>query len=677
MRRHRKPSDAPKSALFTFLDVLTCTMGLLILLLVAIAAQARNQAQALADASRTRNTAAEQQAWDEMHRQIESMRTAREQAAAALARRRATLEDLEDQSRRLADELAELEAARLALEKVLSGDPTAEHQADLRRLQARISEMQDRLAKARKNAATASESFAIVPYEGPNQTRRRPIYIECRADGVVLQPEGILLTQHDFEGPMGPGNPLAAGVRAAEQYLKRNQQSSQRESGEPYPMLLVRPDGIESYYAARNALRSWGADFGYELVDQEWKLDYKSPDAELVAVESRAVEEGRERQKEMIASIGGLVSRGGGGGRFRAAPGGGLTREGGNGGSLSSGDRPSFRVAPDGRIVRENAPRSSTSSSASRRGSFPGGGGKPLASKAGGDANGHDKIGDGPGNQESIGDELPPRSAQGGGLAGRGAGRTPSGTGEPSSGGVEELPPQQPLPSSSPRMGAARPAGELASAANPESQNNAATSSAAGGASGSKPAGAAASEPQSPFMRSTAQQSGSSGGGPPGMPGGQPSDAATASDQAPPLVLPQQIFGQRDPVPRPQSLADTHGKNWALPDASRGSFPVTRPIRIQCRADGMTLLPDLPGGQDAKNVPFGPKTATSMDALVTAVWERMDSWGIAGKGLYWRPELHLETTSDGEARREDLKALLANSGIAIYERPATVRAASR
>ena len=58
-------------------------------------------------------------------------------------------------------------------------------------------------------------SYSVVPYDGPNGTRRRPIYIECLADAVVLQPEGVRLSEADFEGPLGPGNPLAAALRAA------------------------------------------------------------------------------------------------------------------------------------------------------------------------------------------------------------------------------------------------------------------------------------------------------------------------------------------------------------------------------------------------------------------------------------------------------------------------------
>ena len=92
-------------------------------------------------------------------------------------------------------------------------------EANLRQLQEQIGAARQEVDQARKDAAGRRTSYAVVPYEGPNQTRRRPIYLECRADAVVLQPEGIRLTDADFNGPMGPGNPLAAALRAAREHL--------------------------------------------------------------------------------------------------------------------------------------------------------------------------------------------------------------------------------------------------------------------------------------------------------------------------------------------------------------------------------------------------------------------------------------------------------------------------
>ena len=66
---------------------------------------------------------------------------------------------------------------------------------------------------ASDGATDKPAKYSVVPYEGPFRTNRRPIYLECRKDTVVLQPEGIVFTETGFQGPMGPGNPLAAALR--------------------------------------------------------------------------------------------------------------------------------------------------------------------------------------------------------------------------------------------------------------------------------------------------------------------------------------------------------------------------------------------------------------------------------------------------------------------------------
>ena len=143
----------------------------------------------------------------------------------------------------------------------------------------KLADAQRHLAEAQQAARNRPRSYAVVPYEGPNQTRRRPVYLECRADDVVLQPEGIVFSEADFDGPPGPGNPLASALRAAREYLGQRvrregglRTAARDAAGEPYPLLLVRPSGIAAYYAARGAMKSWGSEFGYELIGDDWKL---------------------------------------------------------------------------------------------------------------------------------------------------------------------------------------------------------------------------------------------------------------------------------------------------------------------------------------------------------------------------------------------------------------------
>ena len=57
------------------------------------------------------------------------------------------------------------------------------------------------------------------------------------------------------------------------------------------------------------------------------------------------------------------------------------------------------------------------------------------------------------------------------------------------------------------------------------------------------------------------------------------------------------------------------------------------------------------------------RTEEALDEFVSAMWDHMKSWGIAGNGLYWRPVLTVETGPDGARRAAELKALLEGSGI--------------
>ena len=43
----------------------------------------------------------------------------------------------------------------------------------------------------------------------------------------------------------------------------------------------------------------------------------------------------------------------------------------------------------------------------------------------------------------------------------------------------------------------------------------------------------------------------------------------------------------------------------------------------------------------------------------------MRTWGIAGRGLYWKPILKLYVHPGGELRAKDLEALLDRSGLEV------------
>ena len=102
------------------------------------------------------------------------------------------------------------------------------------------------------------------------------------------------LTIEDFEGPAGPGNPLATVLRAMRDDLA-TLGAAGGSQGEPYPLLIVRPDGIELFYGARAAMESWASEFGYELVEQDRKLVYPAPNSQLARVEQTALADARAR----------------------------------------------------------------------------------------------------------------------------------------------------------------------------------------------------------------------------------------------------------------------------------------------------------------------------------------------------------------------------------------------
>jgi hypothetical protein len=116
-----------------------------------------------------------------------------------------------------------------------------------------------------------------------------------------------------------------------------------------------------------------------------------------------------------------------------------------------------------------------------------------------------------------------------------------------------------------------------------------------------------------------------------------------------------------------KSLADKRGQDWGLRDAASGAVPNSRPIRIDCYPDRLVLVPDDPR-MPAKMVPFGDSSERSIDKLMAAVWEDMDSWGIAGRNMYWRPILSVNVAPGAEQRFEELTILLRGSGLNVRKK---------
>lgn len=228
------------------------------------------------------------------------------------------LSSAEDHIRRLTDKLISMQAAiaELQQEEAEHYDDRAQAERNLKQLEALVAETKAEIAELEAEQSERFKSYSIVPYRGANGTLRQPIYIECREDRVLLQPEGVELTADDFRKPLGVGNPLAAALRASrEYYVRQNPAAGYDPDVEPYPLIIVRPDGILAYYGVREAIRSWDSDFGYEMVDADWELNFPAANPVLFDLQTRAVQRARAR-RELLARA---APRAYGGASFQAS----------------------------------------------------------------------------------------------------------------------------------------------------------------------------------------------------------------------------------------------------------------------------------------------------------------------------------------------------------------------
>jgi hypothetical protein len=642
MSRSRR-AEGPTISLFPFLAVLLCTMGSLLVLLVLFSRSAQRGDNAERIAADARAEEELGLARDNLAWRLEQLRGIRDRTAEDLAKERMRLAGVEENSRALADELLQLERVAQALE---AGSPQkGAGEEELAALEARLKSARESLDEKRKELAAKPPAYAVVPYVGAAGTHRRPLYIECCIDGVFLQPEGIRLSPSDFEGPPGPGNPLASALRAAREHIARSSASPDDPTAQPYPLLLVRPSGVMAYYAAREAIQSWGSEFGYQLVDEDWTLTFPQRDLALAEVERRAVEESRERlawfaqtrpvkpsrppqQYRAATTRGGVVANGGPsvlgdpsrwewsnqqkarGFAAGEGEGGGAGPFAGNvaaAGGASGGDGSSSPGVPlvDGGRGAGGAgglggsSGGGTGSDRGAGGDGGPGGDRPVGPGAGGGSDngapGQEALGGGSGSAAG-------RYAGGSAFSGRGDGSPGTGSGG-AAGGTES--------------GAAGGAG------------SAAAGSAGSGAAGSAGSGAAAGLA-------------AGGGGAVAMPGMLQAGGSAGGEAG--------------------SMAQARGKNWASLATADRPVPLTRPIHVECALNELRLL-DNAARRVETRIPLGANTADAIDLLVKAVHDRVAGWGIAGDRMYWRPELILSETADGRSRRDDLERLLTDSGL--------------
>ena len=661
MSRARAQSG-PTISLFPFLAVLLCTMGSLLVILVIFSRSAKQagiaaaeEAEAQAAAATTAERGELELAREELGWRIDQIRGVRDRTAEELARARMQLAGTEETARKLADELEALARTAEALEGD-AGDASADD--TVLELERKLAEARQELDAATEKLALRPPAYAVVPYEGANGTHRRPLYIECCIDGVFLQPEGIRLGPADFEGPPGPGNPLASALRAAREYIASAPGESGDPNVQPYPLLLVRPSGVMAYYAARESIQSWGNEFGYQFIDEEWTINYPARDPALAEAEMRAIEESR-RRLEWLAQVR-PTKPSKPATTYRAA-----TTRGGvvsNGGPSVLGDQSRFdwtdeqASGADGRGFRADG-----------NGSPDGDGGLASGDAAGGDAilgnryagpskfyaggsggggpNGEGSSNGGPsGGDSANGGAGPSGGGPHGGTAGGGAHAGGGSWDGLADGGEHE--------SASAIAGSAAPSGRGGAAGGGPSGSGEAGDSS-GGTDGAAAVGGVGSGGSAGGTAAAARGAGSAssggGGSGPSMPGLHQAGGGAAGGAA----------GSSGSMSG--SLSGQRGSNWASLATNDNPVPLTRPIKLECAANEFRILGD--GGRVEMRIPVGTHTVDSVDPLVREVHAAVGRWGLAGDRMYWKPELVLSATPDGVDRRDDLEKLLADSGI--------------
>lgn len=314
MTRRARGDRASAFSMFPFLAVLLCTMGALVVLLVAIANVSRGKAVREAETARVTQERADQgaaadaaqQQLDEANKALEHLQKMRQEALAVLHEEQQRLKSAEEHTRKLEEELEQLqvEAMELARLEQRHGHDQKAARDEIRRLEALINERREEIEELRAEAAERSRRYAIVPLRNLETGTQRPaVYIECSARGITIQPEGVVLPMGDFTPPIERSSPLAAAVRAVSSYYESNPSArAAGEEGAPYPLLVVRPDGVEAYGAASAVLMKIDADYGFQPVAEDWPLEYGAPNPELALQIARAVDMARVTRRSLAAA---------------------------------------------------------------------------------------------------------------------------------------------------------------------------------------------------------------------------------------------------------------------------------------------------------------------------------------------------------------------------------------
>ncbi|GIW99445.1 MAG: hypothetical protein KatS3mg111_2778 [Pirellulaceae bacterium] len=641
MSRQGRAKDSTAPTLFPFLAVLLCTMGSLVLILMLLVADAQDESQQAVERARLRQE--EEQATMELARR--SYATQLEQGRLELERKRLQLEHFEAHIRELTEELTQLAATLEATRHRDTLDPAdsaKEREQTLTALQRELAEAEEELKKKLDDPTGDHPVFAIIPYQGRNGTHRRPIYLECTADGVVVQPEGVLLSIADLQPPYGPGNPLDAVLRTIRSEFKPKNGALTETA---YPLLIVRPSGIRTYALARSAMDGWDDQFGYELVDETLPLEFPESAPGLKEKIVHTIQLARQRQAALLAA---------------------MPRK--------------YRSRDRGLPLGDVQPDSANQAGSGGRGWE--GGPSPLAAAASREANGGSGMEDGRSNTAawpsaerlaSSGNSITATFDQPGGMRTNSSEPLISGS-TPHGGAGLPVPSDVVTDSSPPPHAGPTAGGEATAEATASTGSQALASSAAHGSmrgQGNTPTPASGTAGGRGGYQAIPSH-GSAASADPTTPRPSVDDETLSTANTMSLTLDRT-------TPSPPPLAERKGSHWAWEAPPLGRTEIARPIQVHCFADQWIIVPEGGNVQQAIRIPTMAEAELQGDHIAAAIQREVHKWGMAVLGGVWKPVLHVTVAPGAEAQFRRLVHLMTDSGVEVIrvEPPEVQRQATR
>ena len=679
----KRRSESTAIAIFPFLAVLLCTVGALVLILVVTVSNSRSSAK--------RNTEAAMEelkdASNLMQVVSEELEAQRESLKAKVEHRRRDLTDIEDHIARLTKTFEQLTTKIDLIQSEASQSDTSrtEKSTEISALRKEIDQKKRDLIEEIEKQKNRKPAFAVIPYVGPNGTSRRPVYLECTEKGVIIQPEGLMISLNDLKPPFGPGNPLDAALRV----LRHAYQQTDSTFGitqPPYPLLIVRPDGIQTYALAREAMSGWDDQFGYELVDSDMDLTFPSSPAGLKEQLTSTVEMAKRRQQALMASMPRrMVPQDSDDGwdviddsnashqtneEGSSTSGGNSTTERNVGNGFSNGNdkQQNWQIVQrmaNSQVtgaIQKNGMESTQFTDPSVNSAFTTDQSQRIPNSlavGGADLSGQYRIAQGASVSPWTVQSLP---------------NSPQSTGVPSQEGNDAQFGSNVGQSTAQAM--MNPTGTNIDGSSSSSGNGTESANSGGSGTGTPIAsnGSNGSNSQ-PAPGANAFSSGSAtGGGTSGMQsaGGPAQPTSPDGSTAPNLsvnldkTIPSQTKAKHvrpEGDLKPISVSAGHG--WAASRAEGKATPVSRPINMVALKDRWLLRSDVDQNAFDLSVTMeaGPQQAGNQ--LAVALRKRVDSWGLSLPGGYWSPTLTIEAANDAQQSVARLEKLLEGSGVEI------------